>query len=229
MGIPRSVYIFALIITLVVISAVFSIGAFFDRQREIRITQMEEEMFNNLNEMQTFTLMSEVYGDTMACLAFKNTLQKLDKSVWDLGMKIDQYRIASEEFQKDKFYLLQKKSFNEKEVFYLMLLSKIKKHCSYGQAVVSFFYKNAEDCKKCDDQSFVLTDIKKASNNEVSIFSFDVDLGLSSINLLATYYEIDEFPCLIINEKKHCGMLDKEFIVQKICIDSPTASLCKAQ
>ncbi len=217
MNIKKAIFIFALLITLFLFSTIILIGDYFSGKREARINQMGSDMYNNLNEMQTFMLMSEIYGDAMACLAFKSKLQKLDKSVWDLGMKIDQYRVAGEEFQKDPFYLQEKKTFNENEVFYLMLLSKIKKHCNYNQAIVSFFYKNSEDCKKCDDQSFVLTDIKKAAEKEVSIFSFDTDLNLTTITLMTEYYAIDAYPCIVIGTQKYCGMQDKRFILDKLC------------
>ncbi len=221
----RMILVLALFITLFLLSTVLLIGSFFDGKREERINELASDMYSNINEMQTFMLMSEIYGDPMACLAFKSKLQKLDKSVWTLGMKIDQYRIASEEFMKDPFYLMQKKDFNDKEIFYLMLLSKIKKHCKYNQAIISFFYKNSYDCKKCDDQSFVLTDIKKAAENEVSIFSFDMDLNLTTINLLDEYYKIDAYPCIVIDDQKYCGIQDKKFIVEKLCANS-AISLC---
>ncbi|MBI4441175.1 hypothetical protein HY639_03335 [Candidatus Woesearchaeota archaeon] len=211
------VFLLALFITLFLGSTIFLLGDFLNGQREKRIDDLSSEMYANLNEMQTFMLMSEIYGDGMACLAFKSKLQALDKSVWDLGIKIDQYRIASEEFQKDPFYLGQKNAFNEKEVFYLMLLSKIKKHCKYDQAIISFFYRNSEDCKKCDDQSFVLTDLKKDAEKEMSIFSFDADLGLNTIKLLTEYYGIDTYPCIVVNDQKYCGMQDKNFIIEKLC------------
>lgn len=223
----KMILFLAFVITLFLLSTIYLIGDFLASKREVRINELSNDMFQSLNEMQTFMLMSEIYGDEMACLAFNSKLHELDKSVWDLGIKIDKYRVASEEFQKDPFYLLQKNQFNEKEVFYLMLLSKIKKHCNYNQAIISFFYRNSTVCAKCDDQSFVLTDIKKSANNEVSIFSFDVDLGLPAINLLTQYYKINDYPCLIMDEKRYCGMQDKNFITNKLCgASNSTLSIC---
>jgi hypothetical protein len=124
--------------------------------------------------------------------------------------------VATEEFQKDQFYLDQKKKFNENQILYLLFLTKVDKECALNQDIVTFFYRNSEDCRKCDDQSFVLTDIKEQLENNVSIFSFDMDLNITNIDILAQYYEVDELPCTIINEKKYCGIRDKDFIMGKL-------------
>ena len=221
----KKIYIISLLITIVLFLSLLLLRDSFGNAREGAITARVQETYNNLNEMQMFMLMSEIYGDEMACLASKEKLKKLDKSLWDLGIKIDQYRVASEEFMKDPFYLEQKKVFNDNEIFYMMLLGRLNKHCDNKQEVVSFFYKNSKDCKKCDDQSFVLTDIKKDAKDDLSIFSYDADLNLTSINLLTQYYGINEFPCIIIKEKKYCGMQDKDFIVKEICNDNEI-SIC---
>ncbi len=225
MALDKKLALVAFLITLFLLATILLLGDFFNDKREEYITTQIQEMYNNLNEMQTFTLMSEIYGDDMACLAFKSKLKQLDTSLWDLGIKIDQYRVASEEFQKDPFYLQQKKIFNENEVFYLMLLAKINKHCAYKQEIISFFYQNSADCKKCDDQSFILTDIKRKAKDEISIFSFDVDLELIPVTLLVQYYGITEFPCLVIHDKKYCGIQDMDFIFTTLCA-SGNLSLC---
>lgn len=224
--IKKLIFITALFITLFMVTSVVLVGLVMGDARESKINEMSAELIQNLNEMQTFTLMAETYGDEMACLAYKSKLQELDRSVWDLGMKIDQYRVASEEFQTDPFYVSEKEKFNENEVMYMMLLRKIQDSCAYNQSVISFFYRKSEECSKCDDQSFVLTDLKKMAPKELSIFSYDVDLNLSTVNLLKEYYEVDQYPCVIIDDVKYCGIQDKGFIVGKLCESYPL-SICQ--
>jgi len=222
----KRMLVVALLITAFLFLSLFLLSSLFDQRRQSFLDSETQKMYNSLNEMQTFMLMSETYGNEMACLAFDAKLKELDTSVWDLGRKIDQYRVASEEFTKDPYYLEQKKVFNENEVFYMMLLQKVKQTCGFKQVVIAFFYQNSEDCKKCDDQSFVLTDINDEIDDEVSIFSYDADLNLTSVNLLKTYYKIDQYPCIIINDRAYCGMFDKKFVMEKICEAEPTISAC---
>lgn len=217
MNVQKKILIAAFFITLFLFMTILALGSFLDQKREETINSMGAETYNQLTEMQTFMLMSEIYGDSMACLAFKAKLQELDTSVWDLGLKIDKYRVATEEFAKDPFYIQQKKIFNENEVLYLLLLSKIQKHCLYNQQIILFFYRAAKECPKCDDQSFVLTDIKEDLENEIAIFSFDTDLNITSVQLLSTFYNISTYPCIVIGDKSYCGIQDKAFITKTLC------------
>jgi len=216
----------ALVITIFLLTTIVLIAQLLGKNRETYIDDTIQHLYNDLNEMQTFFLMAEVYGDQMACVAFNNKLKDMDDSIWKLGMKIDKYRSVSEEFREDPYYKQQKIIFNENELFYMVLLKQLKRRCNYTQAIVLFFYQNSEDCKKCDDQSFVLTDINKDIDEEIAIFSFDMDLNLTSLKVLRDYYEIEELPCTIVEEKKMCGMRDKNSIVKEICDHQPTISMC---
>ena len=216
--------ILAFLITCSLLAAILVLGGAFDTKREETINVLIQDTYNNLHEMQTFMLMSEIYGDEMACLAFRSRLKELDTTLWELGIKLDRYRTATEEFQKDPFYLAQKKVFNENEVFYLMLLEKVNRVCGYDQQVVSFFYANSRDCRGCDDQSFILTDIKRDVDEEVLIFSFDTDLNLTSVSLLEEYHGMGELPCLVINGETFCGIRDREFIMQQVCRNATQAT-----
>jgi hypothetical protein len=226
MKVQKSIFLVALIITLFLFSTMMIIGNIFSNQREETIRTQMEAMQNSINEVQTFFLMSEVWGDEMACIAFREKITELDKSIWDIGQRIDQYRIASEEFFRDPYYVQQKKIFNENQLFYLTLLTKLKQECGYDQAVISFFYDYEADCPRCDDQSFILSDINREMNEEVSIFSFDMGLGVKGIELLYDYYEIDDLPCVVIDDIPYCGMNSRRFIVDKVCESNPNLSKC---
>ncbi|MBN1157578.1 hypothetical protein JXA85_08215 [Candidatus Woesearchaeota archaeon] len=227
MAVKKSIFLLAFFITAFLFVAMLLMSSFFYNERQDYIDTEMQNMYNSFNEMQVFMMMAETYGDEMACLAFQSRLAGMDREIWDLGLKIDRYRQSSEEFQKDPYYKEQKKLFNENEVVYLMLLNKVREKCSLNQTVLLFFYKNSEVCSKCDDQSFVLTDINKEIDEEISIFSFDTELNITAIDLLVKYYEIDEYPCIVLENNKFCGMLAKKFIMNRICEVSPWTSSCK--
>lgn len=203
------------------------IGKILDESRTKQLDVQVRDLYEQFNDFQTFFLMSQTYGDQMACLAFENKIKEMDKSIWKLGQKIDQYRAATEQFKKSEYYYDQKKTFNENQVLYLLLLKTLKDRCGYKQAIILFFYRNSEDCKKCDDQSFVLTDVNMDIDPEVAIFSFDMDLNITKINLLAKFYNTASLPCITINETVYCGIRDKNFIMKKLCETQPTISVCE--
>jgi len=230
MALKKSIFVLAFFITLFLFLSILVLGNFLGDQRQAIIDKDTQQTYNSLNEMQTFSMMADTYGSQMACLAFSSKLQDLDKDLWNLGLKLDQYRAASEEFRTDPYYQQQKATFNDNEVMYLVLLRKLKETCNYNQAIVLFFYRNSNVCTKCDDQSFVLTDInllvQKEPSKEVSIFSFDADLNITSINLLEKYYNISEYPCTVVEDKVFCGMQDKSFVLKQICSAGPSLSIC---
>ncbi len=224
MKFSNALFLIAFLITLFLFLSLFFLGTIMNKDRKDFINEKMQNMYNNLNEMQIFLLMSETYGQEMACLASSAKLRELDKTIWNLGMKIDQYRVASEEFQRDPYYYEQKSIFNENEVFYLMLLTKLQHECGLNKTIISFFYRNSADCKKCDDQSFILTDLKRKYDEQLSVFSFDLDLNLTSVHLLAEFYNITTTPCLVINDKTFCGIRSLDFVKNQTCLHTP--SLC---
>jgi hypothetical protein len=215
MALKKRIFVISFLITVLLLSAILLLGKFLDDSRKTYVNE-QMQIINDLNELQVYSLMTDVYGDKMACVAFNKKLEQWDKSLWALGSKLEKYRVATEEFQKDPFYLEQKKKFNDNEVLYLMFLTKVKKDCDLNQDIISFFYQNSVDCKKCDDQSYILTDIKMELEGNVSIFSFDVDLGLQNTQILLDYYSINQYPCIVINEEKYCGIQDSKFIMSKL-------------
>ncbi|MBN2458819.1 hypothetical protein JXB28_00915 [Candidatus Woesearchaeota archaeon] len=215
MEVKKSIFLIALLITAFLLSTILLLGDFLNNERKSNVEE-RMEIISDLNDIQTFSLLSDVYGNKLACLAFKSKLADWDKTLWNLGLKLEQYRVATEEFQKDPFYIEQKKKFNENELLYMAFLTKAKNECNLTQNIISFFYRKSELCKKCDDQSFVLTDVKRMLEDQVSIFSFDSDLNITSVQLLERYYEIDQYPCIVINEEKFCGIQDRNFILDKL-------------
>jgi hypothetical protein len=220
-------------VTFTIFLSIFIIGGILNNNREQYIDKEIQQMFNEFQDMQVFSLILESYGSEMACLAIEGKLKKMDYSIWSLGEKIDKYRSASEEFIKDSYYLEQKKIFNENQVYYYLLLNKMVDECNLSKEIMLFFYRNSEDCKKCDDQSFILSDINEDDNDlnqEIAIFSFDMDLNLTTLNLLESYYDLtpDGYPCVLVKEKIYCGIQDKNIIMDNLCnTNKRNLQICK--
>jgi len=227
MEIKHLLFLLSFIVTAFLFITIAFLGSFMDEVREDNLNDQFERMTQDFNNMQILSMISESYGEEMVCLAFESKLRELDAYIWDLGEKIDKYRIATEEFNEDEYYVKQKKLFNENELYYFLLLRSMVEKCNMTKTNVLFFYKDSKICDKCDDESFVLRDVRYLDTNpdkEVAVFSFDMDLGLSSLELLEKYYEIDQFPCIVINEEKHCGMKSKDYVMNVIC-DNNTIDL----
>ncbi len=198
---------------------------FLNAQRERAIIERMEKVFDEYQEIQALTLMSEVFGEEMTCLSLESRLAQMDKTLWDTGIKIDKYREATERFITDPFYLDQKRKFNRNEIVYFLMLQNLKQWCEFNQTIILFFYKKKEDCSDCDAQSFVLTDLNKEIDSEIAIFSFDSNLELPSIRTLELFYNITSYPCLIIGENTYCELHNKDNLIGMLC-DYKEISLC---
>lgn len=217
MAVDKSILVAAGIITVLLFVVIISSNVLMGKGREIAVLNRMENMVEDYKEMQAILLMVDVFGKEITCLALGEGLTKMDKSIWETGMKIDQYRAATEQFMKDPFYLEQKKKFNMNEVLYFSMLKQMKDLCDVNQTTVLFFYRKKEECPDCDAQSFVLTDLKKELNQEIAIFSFDVDLDMASVNVLTKFYKLTSYPCVVIEEKPYCGLYNKNSMIKLLC------------
>lgn len=201
-----------------------------NNKREETVIKRMDQMVEEYEDIQTLLLMSEFFGEEATCVALESILANMNKEIWNLGSKLDSYRQVTEEFMEDPFYQDQKKRFNRREVLYFSVLKKMKDMCKLNQTVVSFFYRKKEFCSDCDAQSFVLSDLKRnlekiKKDEEVPMFSFDVDTNLPSINLLTTFYNITNYPCIVIEDKPYCKLHNKKQLISLLCKES-TLPIC---
>lgn len=226
----KTIAVISLIITTFLLITIILLGAILNQGRERYINEQLQSIQNDFGNMETLSLMADSYDKKMSCLAIKKQLKDLDGRLWKLGEKLEKYKSASEEFYEDEYYKKQKRVFNENQVYYYLLMRKMMKKCNLSKETILFFYKNSEECEKCEDQSFILSDINKKDDEdgkqELAIFSFDMDLNLSTINVLADYYEINKFPCIVIDEEKHCGIKGERFIMEEVCHNSTGLYVC---
>ncbi len=227
MEIKKSVFLIAFLITIILLLSLLVIGSMMNEGRKKYVDE-QMQIISSMSDINIYILMSDVYGDEMACLAFESKLKDWDKTLWDLGIKLERYRVATEEFQKDPFYLENKKLFNENQLLYMLFLKRMKEDCDLEKSIVSFFFKDSKECDKCDDQSFILTDIKMRADEDVSIFAYDLDLDLSNVRLLADYYDVEDYqlPCVVVDENVFCGIRSRQFLTEKICEFNPGLDFC---
>lgn len=220
----KPVLVTALFITLFLLSTILLLGQWLGGRRADVIQTELTSLHNNLNDLQTFSLLSDSYGNQMACLAFDTKLHEMDRSIWDLGTKLDQYSAASEEFRKSQYYINQKQIFNENEVVYLSILAKLKRTCGLNRTIITYFYGN--HCPDCDAQGAVLSAINNDFGPEVAIFSLDGSLNVTSIKLLGEYFNVTSEPCIVVDNATHCGLKTRSQVEALVCTADPHLSSC---
>lgn len=217
MVIKKNIFVYAAIITVLLLLLIYWLNFYFNSLREDAVVDRMEEILDEYQEIQALSLMNDVFGGNITCLSLENTLSYMDKTLWDTGVKIDRYREATEQFSIDPFYQDQKRKFNRNEIIYFSMLKRMKEQCQFNQTVILYFYKKKEDCPDCDAQAFVLTDLNREIDPEIAIFSFDSNLDLASTRTLGLFYNITDFPCIVVEENAYCGLKDKNQIVDILC------------
>ena len=221
----KNIFIVAAIITILLFISIISFNLFLNTQRERIVIERMEQVLDEYQEIQALSLMSEVFGKEMTCLSLESRLAHMDKTLWDTGIKIDNYRKVTEKFITDPFYIDQKRKFNRNEIIYFSMLQNMKQWCTFNQTTILYFYKKKEYCPDCDGQAFVLTDLNKEIDSEIAIFSFDSDLELASVHTLELFYNITSYPCIVIEGATYCGLHNKNRLVDLLC-DYKELSLC---
>ena len=218
-----------LITTLILTSLLFFSGFLDDRREEAVLVRMAN-VVEDYEQLQSLLLMSEIFGEESTCVTLGSALSEMNRELWELGVKIDAYREATEQFFKDPFYQEQKRKFNSKEALYFTVLTKMGEKCPLQPAIITYFYKKKEECPSCDDQSFVLVDLKRELENMdaevvLAVFSFDADLNLPTVEVLMRSYNVTSFPCMVIGGEAHCGIFNKEQTLDLLCAKS-NISIC---
>jgi hypothetical protein len=225
------VFVVGFIITAILFGTIICSNALVNTSRESAVQTRMANVIKEYEDMQTVLWMSEFMGENSNCIALQSMTIRMNKGLWELGTKIDQYRQVTEEFATDPFYVEQKREFNRQEVMYFTNLKGMKERCDMNQTILSYFYKKKEECPDCDAQSFILLDIKKdledaGTEDELALFSFDANTDLISIELLTSHYNITEFPCMVIEDQPYCGLRSKAQTLDILC-NATTLSICQ--
>lgn len=199
-------YLIAFVITAFLFLTAFYLSNFFSNKKI-------EEIRNIENTISIDILSSETQYDLLAELSCNNVDDSiLSQELNDLAAKIEyseEQGIGSDEERASlkKYYsLLQIKDF--------LLMKKAEDKCGFQTTSIVYFYSNKIDCKDCEKQGYILTDIRQDYPN-VRVYAFDYNLDLSALKALITIYKVKEperLPALVINGNVYYGLQQFEDI-----------------
>ncbi|NOR85201.1 DUF2703 domain-containing protein, partial [archaeon] len=82
---------------------------------------------------------------------------------------------------------------------------------------ISILYFHTQDCPLCNDQGYILSQIKKIFKDQLLVFPMDVSLNEPAIEVLRKQYKIHTYPTIIINGKPIETNIDKTRTLNEIC------------
>jgi len=203
-------YLLSFILTLLVFSGGIIIGVFFD---DARLNQTKQISLEEKVSLRSLQLQQKYIESGIADCEALN--QVLNTNLDELGSKMNQVLTyeKSSLFNEDQFNLILRDYFLT-EIQYLLASKEIDKKCNKNNVRIIYFY----DESSYDTQGDILGYIKKLFKNNVLIFSFNSDFKEEPmINLLLTSYDVDEFPSVIVEDKRYSGHNSVEKMKEIIC------------
>lgn len=174
-----------------------------EQDLDFRSAQLQYEFLNILEEKEN-------------CPAIYKTLYANLEELEKTRERIESYS-KDATIEKNEFEHLEREYFLA-EVRYWLLATKAKELCAYDIVTLLSFYSDEEECPLCDQQSFVLSYLKKTFGEKLLIFSFNTKTGNEPmIEIVKTAYAVEEYPSIVMNENVYTGLNDVDVLFPIIC------------
>ncbi len=206
MNVTTKKYSIVFLITVGVFAVIFLLSNFLYSQRIDQVKNIEDNISQNILESEIqYALLADA-----AC----------DAGADDSSVMIDEInnltkRLSYMEEQRgtdDPEVIGLKRYYSLLQVKDYLLLRERAKQCGQRPLTILYFYSNEGDCEECKRLGYVLTSMRE-DYDDLHIYAFDFNLGLSVIDTLKSIYKLDnDLPILVINRKPYYGFKAREEI-----------------
>ena len=103
------------------------------------------------------------------------------------------------------------------EMRHWLFFENVRQQCNFDVKTILYFYSNVR-CDRCDEQGYVLTFLRNNYPN-LNVYSFDVDIDNSALNMLKEHYNINSFkalPVIILGNKTFEGFTSLEILQNEL-------------
>ncbi len=198
----------AALISALLFAAGLAIGYGLNTQRLSDIEQRSAEMARAVQNLQLQLLFLDVLGKNASCPVLKQIMSYTVRNYEQLGGKL-----ANKELEDYSKYQMLLKDYYIASINYWLLAKKLEQSCGQSYKTILFFISKSCDPlipNPCDDQAFVLTYLKQQMGESLLIFTISSDIQEPAIQALINYYNITEYPTIVIDEKVYTGFQDLE-------------------
>lgn len=130
------------------------------------------------------------------------SLSSFEKISEDLRFQGDLINTLERKFGKnDEDVLFKKQFYSLVELEHFELVNQINQKCNNTLQTILFFYSNNKDDLTASEEVGRLLDVVSAQNNNLIIYSFDLNIEDDLINELKIKYKIENSPTILINQK----------------------------
>ena len=212
-----------LIAALLISGLLFSAGLFvgYTAGKE-KLSQVESELVDISSDVENFQLQMlfiDTLGEKATCPLLSAQLSEINQKADSVGTRLEQYLQGSLTGEDVDFNKLSE-SYARVLTSYWLLATKFQQACETNVTTVVFFVSKA--CNElspnpCDDQGFVLSYFKGVFKDDLLVFTLRADLSEPSIHVLRDYYNVTEYPTIVVNGEKHEGFVPKAELEAILC------------
>lgn len=198
--------VLAFLVTAILMTSIFYLGSGLDNHKidSLRddVKQIEVEQRSHSLGLQ---LAESVEGQK--CEAMEKWIESSVPEIQDLRKKAAAYESSSKIDNSD--YEIVKKRYMNLVIQNLIDVRQMEEKCGNEAVNIVYLY-TKNSCDRCDDQGTVLTYYRREYEDRVIVHPLDTDLGMKSIEFMEDFYDITEYPALIIEGEVYEGYQNKE-------------------
>ncbi len=209
-------YLAAFIITIFVFFFGLLFGMMMESERVDYIQGKAYEQKLDYRELQFQYQFIDQLSQENNCPVFINAINNNLKELETTRIRLTSYS-EDATISKDDFELLYK-DYIISQLDYWLLVKKARDLCEMDVATVLYFFSTDKECPDCNEQSFVLTYLKKRFGDNLLNFALNAEFNdYKVMQMLLDTYKVSTFPTLIIEDEKFEGFTTKNTILEQIC------------
>ncbi|MCD6477576.1 MAG: hypothetical protein J7K87_01100 [Candidatus Aenigmarchaeota archaeon] len=208
------------LLTLVFLLIGFFAGIWFDNMRteEVKKELSGIDLAWNDARLQSLYYQTFSNGTDFCNSALKGNLE-FNKEIYEEGKKIDRYERVNR-FSPD--LILQKKRYALLQMQFWFNSIRLKKICHFNYSTVVYLYSYYNNSLGMTQkiQGAALLELKEKYGPSMMLIPIPSDIGILSVDVIKSKYNITEMPAIIVNEKYvFQGLTPKEKIERVLFSD----------
>lgn len=194
-----SAYIAAFALTTLIFIAGILLGSHFSAEKlnDINVLAQELQMNTMGTELQYEILLQN------PCDLIESS--QLTEELFSIGERLGY--MESSLGSKDLNVLNLKEYYHLLEIRHWLFVKKTIEECGLEKNTILYFYSNAGDCNKCEEQGNVLVYMHR-KYPELNIYSFDINIDNPALNTVKDMFSVAETPSLVIDGETYIGFMD---------------------
>ncbi len=203
--ITKKYYFMTFVVTTLIFLVAFFLGFFVNN---LNYSSTLDELSNMKTGLLRYDLQYKLLGE-YPCEYLEGD-SPLSREFEEVRLRVA--RLENELGKHDKRVLTLKTYYSLLEISDFLYYTDLNKKCGTDYDLILYFYSNEEDkCPSCEKQGFVL-DYVYGEAQDVRIYSFDYDLGLTEIEILKEKYDVKAVPSTVVNGKLLTGLHESKEI-----------------